>query len=186
MARESLHGLPYSVRVPSSSSVSYWIYLEVQSRPRHHYRIHIHLLPRPHLLHSSLDLYGTRNPCRFSLVGKQGRRILSVEAGYHCEFCAKRRRGVFSAGLKTRIKILGEIFSMVNQQRRVRRTSCQNLAYPHGNTKLPRPTLDPGFWVLETNHGVHLRFDHARRERRIWSTVSDLPTYELGPPPARL
>jgi hypothetical protein len=71
---------------------------------------------------------------------------------------------------------------MVDQQRRVRRTSCQNLAYPHGNTKLPRPTLDPGFWVLETNHGVHLRFDHARRERRIWSTISDLPTYELGPP----
>jgi hypothetical protein len=47
-------------------------------------------------------------------VGKQGRKILSVEAGYHCEFCVKRRRGEFSAGLKTRIKILGEIFSMFN------------------------------------------------------------------------
>jgi ABC-type Na+ transport system ATPase subunit NatA len=51
-------------------------------------------------------------------VGKQGRRILSVEAGYHYEFCARRRRGEFSAGLKTRIKILEEIFSTFNQQRR--------------------------------------------------------------------
>jgi hypothetical protein len=40
-------------------------------------------------------------------VGKQGRRILLVEAEYHCEFYAKRRRGEFSDGLKTRIKILG-------------------------------------------------------------------------------